>query len=103
MESISAPLERIDETVHGRIRLGVLAYLSTAGCADFMTLIEVTRTTKGNLSSHLSKLEAAGLVRMDKTFVDRKTRTTINMTRTGEQAFTEYLAAMRNLLDQLSQ
>ncbi|MDR6126728.1 DNA-binding MarR family transcriptional regulator [Sphingomonas sp. SORGH_AS802] len=102
MEGIGAPLDRIDETVHGRVRLGVLAYLSTAGSADFMTLLDVTRATKGNLSSHLSKLEAAGYVRVDKTFVERKTRTTVQMTHDGEQAFADYLAAMRHLLNQIS-
>jgi len=98
MESIAAPLERIDETVHGRVRLGVLAYLSTAGSADFMTLRDVTRATKGNLSSHLSKLEVAGYVRIEKAFVDRKTRTTVHMTPSGEHAFSEYLATIKNLL-----
>ncbi|PTS89723.1 transcriptional regulator [Sphingomonas sp. HMWF008] len=100
MEGINASLERIDETVHGRVRLGILAYLSTAGCADFMTLLDATRTTKGNLSSHLSKLEAVGYVSVDKAFVDRKTRTTIQMTPAGERAFADYLAAFRSILDQ---
>lgn len=102
MEGLNASLEQIDETVHGRVRLAVLAYLSTAGSADFMTLAEVTRATKGNLSSHLARLEAAGYVSVDKAFVARKTRTTVQMTQAGEQAFANYLAAFRSILDQLS-
>ena len=101
MESLSA-LEKIDETVHGRVRLGVLAYLSTAGSADFMTLVEVTKSTKGNLSSHISKLEDAGYVSVEKAFVDRKTRTTVAMTPIGERAFSDYLSALRSILDQIS-
>ncbi len=101
MESISAALEQIDETVHGRVRLGVLAYLSTAGSAEFLTLVDATRTTKGNLSSHLMKLETAGFVRVEKAFVDRKSRTTIHMTPLGEQAFTDYLQTLRSILDKL--
>lgn len=100
MESLSA-LEQIDETVHGRVRLGVLAYLSTAGSADFMTLVEATKSTKGNLSSHISKLEDAGYVSVDKAFVDRKTRTTITMTSSGELAFSHYLSVLRSILDQI--
>lgn len=101
MESLSG-LEQIDETVHGRVRLGVLAYLSTAGSADFMTLTEVTKSTKGNLSSHISKLEDAGYVRIEKAFVDRKTRTTITMTPSGERAFSHYLSVLRSILDRIS-
>lgn len=98
MESLSA-LEHIDDTVHGRVRLGVLAYLSTAGSADFLTLLEITKSTKGNLSSHISKLEAAGYV--EKTFVDRTARTTVTMTPSGEQAFADYLSILRSILVQI--
>jgi DNA-binding MarR family transcriptional regulator len=101
MEGLSA-LEKIDETVHGRVRLAVLAYLSTAGSADFMTLVEATKSTKGNLSSHISKLEDAGYVKVDKAFVGRKTRTTVTMTATGEEAFSRYLTVLRSILDQIS-
>ena len=101
MMDITAPLEQIDETIHGRIRLGILAYLSTAGSADFLTVQTVTRTTKGNLSSHIARLETAGYVRVEKTFVDRKTRTILHMTQEGEHAFAAYLANLRTLLNQL--
>ena len=101
MESLNA-LEQIDETIHGRVRLGVLAYLSTAGSADFMTLVEATKSTKGNLSSHISKLEDAGYVSVDKAFVDRKTRTTVTMTSSGERAFSHYLSVLRSILSQIS-
>lgn len=101
MEGLSA-LEQIDETVHGRVRLGVLAYLSTAGSAEFMTLTQITKSTKGNLSSHISKLEEAGYVRVEKAFVDRKTRTTVSMTSSGERAFSDYLSILRSILNQIS-
>lgn len=101
MESLSA-LDQIDDTVHGRVRLSVLAFLSTAGSADFMTLVDATKSTKGNLSSHISKLEDAGYVHVDKAFVDRKTRTTITITASGEKAFSDYLSIFRSILNQFS-
>ena len=98
MESLTA-IHRIDETVHGRVRLGVLAYLSTSGCADFTTLVEATGSTKGNLSSHLSKLEEAGYVDIAKAFVGKKTRTTICLTPSGEKAFSDYLGVLKSIVE----
>ncbi|OYX75983.1 MAG: transcriptional regulator, partial [Brevundimonas sp. 32-68-21] len=53
-------ISRIDEVIHGRIRLGIMAYLSGAEAADFNTLKARLQTTDGNLSVHLRKLEEAG-------------------------------------------
>ncbi|MFI5269539.1 MAG: transcriptional regulator, partial [Chloroflexota bacterium] len=50
-------IERIDEVIHGRLRLGVMAYLSSAGLADFNALKAKLQATDGNLSVHLRKLE----------------------------------------------
>ena len=55
-------ISRIDDVIHGRIRLGIMAYLSGAGSADFTTLKTRLQTTDGNLSVHLRKLEEAGFV-----------------------------------------
>ena len=65
-------IERLDDVIHGRLRLGVMAYLSTAERADFNTLKAKLAATDGNLSVHLRKLEEAGYVRIDKRFVDKK-------------------------------
>ncbi|MBA4808447.1 transcriptional regulator [Brevundimonas sp.] len=89
---------RIDEVIHGRIRLGVMAYLSGAETADFNTLKARLQTTDGNLSVHLRKLEDAGFVAVTKSFVGRKPLTEARLTEAGRAAFVAYLDAMAGLL-----
>ena len=92
-------IDGIDEVIHGRIRLGIMAYLSGAGAADFNTLKGRLQATDGNLSAHLRKLEDAGYVSVTKTFVDRKPLTTLTLTDPGRQAFTLYLDAIGKLVE----
>ncbi|WP_396595085.1 winged helix-turn-helix domain-containing protein [Brevundimonas sp. R86498] len=89
---------RIDEVIHGRIRLGIMAYLSGAGTANFNELKAKLQTTDGNLSVHLRKLEEAGFVTVDKSFVGRKPLTEASMTEAGRSAFMIYLEAMAGLV-----
>ncbi|MDZ4361992.1 transcriptional regulator [Brevundimonas sp.] len=89
---------RIDEVIHGRIRLGIMAYLSGAEAADFNTLKARLQTTDGNLSVHLRKLEEAGFVAVTKSFVGRKPLTEARLTEEGRTAFVAYLDAMAGLL-----
>ncbi|WP_395945206.1 winged helix-turn-helix domain-containing protein [Brevundimonas sp.] len=89
---------RIDEVIHGRIRLGIMAYLSGADSADFNTLKARLQTTDGNLSVHLRKLEDAGFVAVTKSFAGRKPLTEASLTETGRAAFVAYLDAMAGLL-----
>jgi len=91
-------IEAIDEVIHGRIRLGVMAYLSSVGCADFNELKARLQATDGNLSVHLRKLEDAGYVTVEKAFVDRKPRTSIQLSDEGRAAFVRYLDAMQKLV-----
>jgi DNA-binding HxlR family transcriptional regulator len=91
-------IDSIDEVIHGRLRLGVMAYLSTAGAADFNTLKAKVGATDGNLSVHLRKLEEAGYVRIDKRFLGRKPLTEVVLTEAGRQAFIRYLDAIRALV-----
>lgn len=92
-------IDRLDDVIHGRLRLGVMAYLSTAESADFNTLKTKLGATDGNLSVHLKKLEEAGYVRIDKRFVGKKPLTEVALTDTGRAAFIRYLDAMRALVD----
>ena len=89
---------RIDDVIHGRIRLGIMAFLSGADTADFNTLKTRLQTTDGNLSVHLRKLEEAGLVAVEKSFNGRKPLTQARLTEAGRTAFVEYLDAMAALL-----
>jgi Bacterial regulatory protein, arsR family. len=91
-------ISRIDDVIHGRIRLGIMAYLSGAEAADFNTLKARLQTTDGNLSVHLRKLEEAGFVAVTKSFVGRKPLTEARLTEEGRTAFVAYLDAMAGLL-----
>ena len=90
-------INRIDEVIHGRVRLGIMAYLSSAGSAEFGELKGRLQTTDGNLSVHLRKLEEAGFVEVLKSFVGRKPLTQARLTEAGRAAFTAYLDAMASL------
>ncbi len=91
----------IDEVIHGRLRLGVMAYLSGlgAGLAEFNELKARLQASDGNLSVQLRKLEEAGYVAIEKTFVGRKPLTRVKLTRQGRQAFVTYLEAISRLVD----
>ena len=91
-------ISRIDGVIHGRIRLGIMAYLSCADTADFNTLKTRLQTTDGNLSVHLRKLEEAGFVAVTKSFIGRKPLTEASLTEEGRAAFVAYLDAMAGLL-----
>lgn len=88
----------IDEVIHGRVRLGVMAFLSTADEADFNALKTRLELTDGNLSVHLKKLEEAGYVAIAKSFIGKKPHTAVRMTPAGRAAFVAYLDAMARLL-----
>lgn len=91
-------IDQIDDVIHGRIRLGIMAYLSGAESANFNELKARLATTDGNLSVHLRKLEDAGFVDVDKSFQGRKPLTQARMTESGRTAFVAYLDAMAGLV-----
>jgi len=82
---------RIDDVIHGRIRLGVVAYLSAVESALFGELRDQVGATDGNLSAHLRKLEDAGYVRAEKSFVNRKPQTRLSLTPDGREAWRIWL------------
>ena len=88
----------IDELLQSRVRLAIVAYLASAGRADSSVLRDAIKTTDGNASVHLRKLEDAGYVAMDKRFVDRKPQTTYALTERGRQALLDYVAHLESLL-----
>ena len=92
------PSQRLDDTVHQRVRLGILAVLAEADQADFAFLKDALSLTDGNLSRHVQVLEEAGYVHVDKTFVGRRPRTWISATKAGRAAFASELAALRELI-----
>ena len=92
----------IDDVIHGRLRLGIMAYLASAEVADFNELKALLQATQGNLSVHLRKLEDAGYVTIEKSFIGRKPLTRIRVTPQGRTAFKDYLIAMGKLVDSAS-
>jgi DNA-binding MarR family transcriptional regulator len=88
----------IDEMIHGRLRLGIMAYLSTVSPAPFVELRAKVNASDGNLSTHLSKLEEAGYVRIDKAFVNKKPRSNVHLTAKGRRAWIAYLDQLQTLL-----
>ena len=93
-----ADLGRIDEVIHGRIRLGIMVYLADVDAADFTELKTVLEATQGNLSVHLKKLDEAGYVAIDKSFVNNKPLTRVSITPEGRRAFAAYLDAIGALI-----
>lgn len=91
-------LGKIDEVIHGRVRLGIMVYLADAEVADFTELKTALDATQGNLSVHLKKLEEAGYVGIDKSFRDNKPLTRVSITEVGRRAFAAYLEALGGLI-----
>ena len=92
-------VEGLDEVVHGRLRLGIMAYLAHAEAADFNELKSALNATQGNLSIHLRKLEEAGYVAIDKSFLNRRPLTRARLTPEGRKAFGTYLDAIAKLVE----
>ncbi len=88
---------KINEVVHSRIRLSILAALATVDEIDFTALMKEVNTTKGNLSVHLSKLESSGYVIIKKQFAGKKPLTTCRISETGLNAFKDYLNMVEEL------
>ena len=74
----------LDRLIHEPARLAIMTVLSSVSTADFVFLARTTGLTNGNLSSHLTKLEDAGLVRIEKRFVRRKPNTSVELTTEGK-------------------
>ncbi|MEO1554496.1 MAG: transcriptional regulator [Pseudomonadota bacterium] len=89
---------QIDDVIHGRLRLGIMAYLSTVSPAIFGELKDKVGATDGNLSTHLRKLETAGYVRQEKRFVGRRPQTRVYLTDTGRKAWLIWIDRMQGLM-----
>ena len=88
----------IDRVIHEPARLTLVALLSAVREADFLWLQRESSLTKGNLSSHLARLEEAGYVEVQKTFKGKIPLTVIRLTREGKLAFDGYKKLMKGLL-----
>jgi len=93
------PIVNIDRLIHEPSRLTIMAHLYVVESADFLFLIRQTGMTWGNLSVHISKLEAAGYLDVRKEFLGKKPHTVVSLTNRGRVAFDSYRESMKQLLE----
>jgi DNA-binding MarR family transcriptional regulator len=97
---VSAPFEELaglDKLIHEPGRLAIATALAACDRADFLFLQRLTGLSKGNLSAHLSKLEAGGLIEISKQFAGKRPQTWIGLTETGRQAIDAHWAHLDDL------
>lgn len=92
------PTNGLDETVHQRHRLGILTITGEAQRAEFGYLREALGLTPGNLSKHLTVLEQAGMVEVEKGYAGRRPRTWVRITSRGRAALAAELATLTELV-----
>jgi DNA-binding MarR family transcriptional regulator len=92
-------LTGVDRLIHEPSRSVILAVLSAVKSADFLYLLRETDLTKGNLTVHLSKLEAAGYIKIEKTYRGKLPLTLCGLTEEGRQAFENYRKQLKQFLE----
>lgn len=92
------PSSELDETVHQRVRLGILSVLGESRSADFTYLRDTLGLSDGNLSRHLKVLEDAGYIKVAKSFENNRPRTVVSATPVGNHALRTEIAALRALI-----
>jgi len=90
--------QQLDDIIHSRIRLAIMAVLVTVDEAEFTFLREKINATDGNLSTHIKKLEIAGYVAVSKAFENRKPITRYILTQKGKKAFEIYVERLEKLI-----
>lgn len=89
---------QLDDLIHSRLRLAVMAVLAGVENAEFTFIRDRVKTSDGNLSTHLRKLEAGGYITLSKRFEGRKPVTRAAMTPRGRKAFTAYVNQLESML-----
>ena len=91
----------LDRLLHEPARLMIATILFSAAEADFLYLLNATGLTRGNLSTHLARLEEAGYVEIEKTYKGKLPRTICRLTKAGRTAFNEYRKQLRQVVETL--
>lgn len=92
-------VRRLDDRVHGKVRLAILTLLAAQGPRSFLALRAATGTSDGNLAIHLQKLQAAGLIEVTRSFEGRKRCTSAAITPVGRESYGAYLKELRSWLN----
>ncbi|MGW7817159.1 winged helix-turn-helix domain-containing protein [Streptomyces puniciscabiei] len=95
------PTQALDDTVHQRVRLGILTIAREADRVEFGFMKKQLAVTDGNLSRHLKVLEESGLITVEKGYAGRRPRTWVTLTRQGAQALDAELRTLRALVRRL--
>jgi DNA-binding MarR family transcriptional regulator len=97
MSAPSPDLSTLDRLIHEPARLVILTALSACRSADFVYLQSLTRSTSGNLSQHLTKLQAGGLIDIEKTIVRKMPRTVVRLSSEGRRAIDQYWQRLKQM------
>ena len=97
----ASPLDEVDRLIHEPARLKIIALLYVLESADFTFLLNQTGMTWGNFSSHMTKLEEAGYLEVEKTFKGRRPNTMLKLTEKGKQAFQTYRQQMTQFFEEV--
>lgn len=92
------PITGLNKIFDNRIRLGVMSVLMVNEEISFNDLKQLLEVTDGNLATHLVTLEENGFIKVHKGFIGRKTNTTYSITRAGEKAFADHVAALESMI-----
>ena len=92
-------IKEFDKLIHEPARMLIMAHLYVVESADFIFIMRQTDMTFGNLSAHMSRLEEAGYIEVEKGFVGKRPNTRLSLTEEGRAAFEEYRKSMRQLFE----
>lgn len=98
MANSTNPISGLNKIFDNRIRLGVMSVLTMNDEMSFNDLKQMMEVTDGNLATHLVTLEENGFIKVHKGFVGRKTNTTYSITRSGQKAFGDHIAALEQMI-----
>ncbi len=97
--SVNNPIAGLNKVFDNRIRLGVMSILMVNEEVSFNDLKGMLEVTDGNLATHMVNLEENGLIKVHKGFIGRKTNTTYSITKAGEKAFNDHIAALEKMIN----
>lgn len=92
------PIENLNKTFDSRVRLGIMSTLMVNEQINFNDLKQLIGVTDGNLASHIKALEEIQYIKVNKSFVGKKTNTTYKATKLGEKAFQQHLGALEKMI-----
>jgi DNA-binding MarR family transcriptional regulator len=95
------PIENLNKTFDSRVRLGIMSTLMVNDQINFNDLKQLIGVTDGNLASHIKALEEIGYMKVTKGFIGKKTNTTYTITKLGEKAFQQHLAALERMIKKM--